>query len=87
MVRLETHKNGGGGNASQHGSRSCSAAYRGKAPIDGCVYQKQLDLCLPVASILSKRDLSTITIGYFCDIIPLLTRNKNGILPSMRKKI
>jgi hypothetical protein len=33
-----------------------------------------------------KRDLNAIEIGYFCDFIPLSTRNENGILLLMEQK-
>jgi hypothetical protein len=43
------------------------AAYRRFAPIGDCllVHKKQLDLVFPFASISSKRDLNTITVGTF----------------------
>jgi hypothetical protein len=52
------------------------AAYWRSAPIGGCLHKKQLNRFFPFAIISSKCGLNATTMGSFCGIIPLLTRNE-----------
>jgi hypothetical protein len=61
-------------------------SYRRDAPIGGMPLLKRLlDLFIPLANIYSKSDLNAMAIGEFCNIIPLLTKNENGIFRFMGK--
>jgi hypothetical protein len=48
--------------------------------------KKHLELFSLFAHLSSYDDLEGMAIGYFCDIIPLLTRNQNGMLLFRRRK-